>query len=241
MMDCYKDAIEKMQIHDMFSVPILRQLEGMRSSIVYQKNRPGPLARKYDHYMHRFKENKREKSQKRLKEKAKNDSSKEPSQNDASASPQAEEVSPPDAKAQPRPKSKMRAKAKAEAKAKARENSPIPDQPSDTAKEVVDTEKGKSEASTAPTSSFEKELDASTSQAQTSAMVGQGDGASITKCPVSGQEAMSHATCPFVAFLGATGTPPEKLALLQSLKDGSVLLASPEAEPSSPSFGVVSM
>lgn len=241
MMDCYKDAIANMKIQDMFSVPILRQLEGMRSSIVYSKNRPPPLARKFDHYLDSFKEKKLEVHKKPTKDKAKSKTVPQSQESEAKPEPKT------DAKAAAAPKAKAKARGNTAPSGKKVRSSVAVGAQSEAAvaKDLLD--KGTSDASTALASSYDKDsaLDADISESKATISASrENTAASGAQCPVSGrtvEKADAEGTCPFFALLNAPGASPGSLSLLQSLKDGRVSLANPDAEQSSPNFGLVSM
>jgi len=217
MMDCYRTAIAEMKIHEMFAIPIFRQLEGMRTSIVYSKNRPGPLARKLDgHLEHHKAARKREKEKnKKEQEKAATAAAAKAA---AAAAAAAETV-----KTKPTPQVKV-------------PTDQLPPSAVEKMYGVDETLKPGpiSEASTEFRSSGDADCGSSHEKVGQAAAIEETTETSGERCPMSGAEG----TCPFLAMLGGS---PKQASLLQSLKDGRVLLKDPQAVPASPSFGVVSM
>lgn len=258
MMDAYKVAIDKMKIHEMFSEPIFRQLEGMRSSIVYRKDRPGPLARKYENHLGLHKEvvqKRKDKKDKKEKKEKRQDKTEDMADLEADSPSRIKRTDSgrgsvlsrdkADFPSTPSPKSKPTAKAKTKAKAKKNllmeAPSPISTEPLKARAILQSFDGGISDAVTAYTSS---DKECVTAAAEDSFEKGQSD--TIDKCPVSGrsvQEALAKGagTCPFYALLAIPDARPARASLLQSLQAGRVALADFEAEPTSPTFGVVSM
>lgn len=240
MVNLYKIAVERMKLHDMFKVPIMRQLEGMRGSIVYRKDRPGPLARSLGggHLQMHKQEVKREKDKKEKERAARKEKerklAKEAAQKEALDKRLAEEATKAIAKA----KAKAKGKAKAKAKPKAIEE-PLEDGKGFCSSAISD-------ATTAYT------LGGGTLEEESSGenVVAPADTAENEECcPASGktlQEAIAAgATCPFMLLLGQAGSTPRKVnlrqKLLDPLEDGTISLVDPQADPSSPQFGVVAM
>jgi truncated hemoglobin YjbI len=251
MMECYHHAMQKMNIEGQFRVPIVRQLEGMRSSIVYRPDRPKPLARKFAGHLEMHKRDvsndkkkvdknmkarkpsiKPEKKEMALHQEGKTAVSVSgPSDKDASA-----ESAPADKDGKVRERRGSFHAVLAAIKLERMRN---------LMGEGCKDHASESESATATTCA-----DSQCASPRTASEVDScfDDNAHATdRCPVSGKQmrgVYSSQTCPFMAMLmrpSAEGGKPSMAALLQPLESGRVALVDPHAHPASSEFGVLSM
>lgn len=195
MLQCYRNAIANMKIHEQFSQPIMRQLDGMRTSIVFQPKRPKPLARTLQgHWENQQREMKKAEKEKR-KDTAGAKSKKQPQNLMPPVSQPLHPASPTESNQSPTKKPPVSQKSKIASSPAETDTvaAQVGAKYSETSKQFEDVVKASADAD--ETASAEV---ASTAYASFEASFSTAGG----KAPEGGTPSSVAGSCPFVAILG---------------------------------------